>query len=584
MTRTILLTATIVVLLPAVAFAETTKESKLDWKFSDEIIQLFAPPMDATIEQMQTWADKLERPIPEDTEKWGGFEKYRERVALLRIDIAKQIIASKPDDLTHSLAFSMQWFPHFILAQQDKTKIPLFENLYEEMKQQNERHGRKYDQFTSNVMSTRGAVVRDLLKLTNDKKYLTQAEELLAEYDVLLKDKPLGKFAEQFYSNKFQFLGDLSQHGTQYQSAFSAFREQMRELLNTREDEMETTLFYFCCAPPASFATPEGQATQRAWMERITRRIAVMEDTEKRYGLYRVKGNIFYNFLRNDAATEEEYRAFIKELEVETGKGDPLSNHGNDIYNAYFMLFDRELQRLLKSDIITDEALRHFFASAKHMLYAGESAYGHCGRAFAMLVQDGDTLFARCTPDQQAFFIEAVTELLAETEKVEKEWIAAGKPMQNESELPPLRKFLGRLQLFGQEISLMGTTLDGKPFDLKSLRGKVVLLDFWATTCGPCIAEMPELKKHYEAFHARGFEIVGISIDMEEDKAKLVEFIQSRQLPWIQLHDPKDELFNQLHGFGVPYCLLLDREGKVILHDAREEALTRKLTELFPAK
>ena len=537
--------------------------------------------MDVTIEQMRTWADRLERPIPDDTEKWGGFEKYRERVAYLRIDIAKQIIAAKPDDVTLSEAYSQQWFPYYILAAQDRTKIPLFEKFYEELKQQNDRHGRKFDQFTANIISTRGAVIRDLLE--HDKKYLTQAEELLAEYDALLKEKPLGKFAEQFYGNKLSFLGDLSQHGGKYQSALSAWREEMRQILDTRENELETPLFYFYGGPTVPFTTPEGQTAQRAWMERIARRIAATENLRDMSMLYRVKGNILWQLFQNDGATDEEYRSHIKEMEAKAGEDETFASYvNNEIYNGYYILFVRESQRLLDNDTITDEALQRFFVSANHMLYAGESAYGHGGQALGGCFPSfGDQLFALCTPEQQAFFIKSFTELLEETEKVEKEWIAAGKPMQRESELPPLRGFLGRLQLAGQEISLTGTTLDGKPFDLESLRGKIVLLDFWATWCGPCIAKMPETKELYEAYHARGFEVVGISIDMEEDKAKLVEFIQSRQLPWIQLHDPKAELFEQLHGFGVPYCLLLDREGKVILQDARGEALKRKLAEVF---
>jgi len=130
MTKTFPLACTIAVLCAAVAFAETSKETVLDWKFSEEVIQLFDPPMDATIEQMRTWADRLERPIPNDTEKWGGRDKYHERVALLRIDIAKQIIASEPND---SQLLSLAWgdlrFPYSTLARQDKTNIPLLENF-----------------------------------------------------------------------------------------------------------------------------------------------------------------------------------------------------------------------------------------------------------------------------------------------------------------------------------------------------------------------------------------------------------------------------------------------------------------------
>ena len=251
----------------------------------------------------------------------------------------------------------------------------------------------------------------------------------------------------------------------------------------------------------------------------------------------------------------------------------------HNIYNIYFILFSREFKRLAESDPITDEALEHFFASARHMLYAGESAYGHGGEAFWIFAfGDGDELFARCTPKQQAFYIKALAELLDDTEKVEKEWVAAGKPMQQESELPSLRRHLARIQLPSQEIELAGMTLDGKPFDLKSLRGKVVLLDFWATTCAPCIAEFPALKEHYGKLHARGFEIVGIS---GGDKEKVAALVKSKELPWIQLYEPKDELFAKLHGSGVPYCILLDRAGKVMTTYARGEILQRKLEELF---
>jgi len=128
---------------------------------------------------------------------------------------------------------------------------------------------------------------------------------------------------------------------------------------------------------------------------------------------------------------------------------------------------------------------------------------------------------------------------------------------------------------------LTGTTLNDKPFDLKSFREKIVLLDFWSTTCAPCIAKMPELKELHEKYHARGFEVVGILVGNEASKARAVEIIESRGLPWLQLHDLQGELHQKFHGQGVPHCLLLDREGRVILIHARGESLARKLAELF---
>jgi len=557
-------------------FAETTQESILDWQFSAEVIELFAPPMDATIAEMRTWADRWERPIPADTEKWGGRQKYRERAALLSIDIAKQIIASKPDEEVLSSAWSMQWFPHFILAQQDKANIPQFENLYAEMKRQNDEWGRKFDRFTNNLMRTRGAVVRDLLEIDKNEKYLAWGKELIAEYDVLLEGKPLGKNVEGFYGSKLDLLSDLGDH-----AAADIFLEKIRELVNTRESELETVYLFYYAGPREPVTTPEGQAAHRAWMERLTARIAQTEDVRDRYHFYRLKGGTLRNLLDNNAATDAEFFAHAKELEAQADKEDS-GIYLNDISNAYFLLFYRKFQRLLESGTITDKVLEDVFASARHLLRAGESAYGHGGRHFDMtFAVSGDALFSRCTPKQQAFYIRAFTDLLEETEKVEKEWIAAEKPMSHPSELPPLQNHLSLLQLFGKEVTLTGTTLDGKPFDLESLRGKVVLLDFWATTCAPCIAKMPELKELYEKYHASGFEIVGISCDSENNKERAVEVIKTRQLPWIQLHDPTGKLHQQFYGFGVPHCLLLDREGKLILLDARGEMLKQKLAEMF---
>ena len=173
----------IVILLAVTVFSQEpgTERSavpgQIAWHFTEEQLRLFSPPMDATIVEMREWADRLERPIPNDTEKWGGRQKYRELVALLRIDIAKQIIASKPDDdQIISSAWHMQWFPHLILAKQDKANIPQFENLYAEMKEQNDLRGRKCDIFTVNLMGTRGAVVRDLLDFDKSEKYFALAD------------------------------------------------------------------------------------------------------------------------------------------------------------------------------------------------------------------------------------------------------------------------------------------------------------------------------------------------------------------------------------------------------------------------
>jgi peroxiredoxin len=114
----------------------------------------------------------------------------------------------------------------------------------------------------------------------------------------------------------------------------------------------------------------------------------------------------------------------------------------------------------------------------------------------------------------------------------------------------------------------------GKPFNLAAYKGKVVLVDFWATWCGPCVGELPNVQAAYEKHHAAGFEIVGISLD--SDKAKLEKFIESKKMPWQQYFDGKgweNKLAGKYGVNSIPATYLLDGEGKIIAKNLRGEAL-----------
>ena len=77
------------------------------------------------------------------------------------------------------------------------------------------------------------------------------------------------------------------------------------------------------------------------------------------------------------------------------------------------------------------------------------------------------------------------------------------------------------------------TALDGSKFNLDAMGGRVVLIDFWATWCGPCRQTLPEVKEIYAALHDRGFEIVGVSLDSDKDKLK--EFIHEEKMTWPEI-------------------------------------------------
>jgi len=119
-----------------------------------------------------------------------------------------------------------------------------------------------------------------------------------------------------------------------------------------------------------------------------------------------------------------------------------------------------------------------------------------------------------------------------------------------------------RLNLVGQPFELKGTTIDGKPFDLASLKGKVVLVDFWATWCGPCRREMPHVKELYEKHGGKGFDVVGISLD--EDQEALAAYLEENAIRWETLAgDGTQDLAEKYGVRGIPTMMLVDKEGQI---------------------
>ena len=145
------------------------------------------------------------------------------------------------------------------------------------------------------------------------------------------------------------------------------------------------------------------------------------------------------------------------------------------------------------------------------------------------------------------------------------------------------------LTALGSELKLYGRTLDDNDFDWNRLRGKYVLVQFTATWCGPCHAEIPGMLEVYKKYHDKGFEIVSIYVWERgaDPVAAIKEHVAHSQLPWIIISETlttKAGQPNYKDSFafgGVPTMLLVDKVGKIIMTSARGAALQTKLAEIF---
>jgi len=140
---------------------------------------------------------------------------------------------------------------------------------------------------------------------------------------------------------------------------------------------------------------------------------------------------------------------------------------------------------------------------------------------------------------------------------------AAEPPMYDPRLMPGARPF-----------ALAAHDLNGRPLSLAQYRGHVVLMDFWATWCGPCVGEMPNVIADYKKYHAQGFDVVGISLD--QDRGALTQFIAQNHMPWRQVFDGKGWKSAVPRQYGVnsiPFGLLVGRDGTIQAVEVRGPAL-----------
>ena len=156
-------------------------------------------------------------------------------------------------------------------------------------------------------------------------------------------------------------------------------------------------------------------------------------------------------------------------------------------------------------------------------------------------------------------------------------------PDQNLAEAAKAR--LQKAQKIGQPMDLQFTAVDGSSVDLRTLRGNIVLVDFWASWCPDCIREMPAVRQTYQKYKDKGFAVIGISLD--KDAQALSNFVARKLIPWPQYFDGKgwgNEFATKYGVRAIPEMWLINQRGEVVSTDISPEQLEQRIEQLLSSR
>jgi thiol-disulfide isomerase/thioredoxin len=283
-------------------------------------------------------------------------------------------------------------------------------------------------------------------------------------------------------------------------------------------------------------------------------------------------------------------RALIKDLVAYLGK----TPRPEDLDQAYLTLFNKVIEHdwFLDHEAVAKDYLRAYPEGPVRPLAQIIATMARAqGGTFAEALVNFKALMAGLNGSDQLDFAANFADSLAGSAT------AAGEVgIAREVYTQLLRKFggdspslkqkvaddLARLDRVGRPVpSFEVKDVDGKSFRFEDLKGKYVLVDFWATWCAPCLAELPRIQAAEARYRGKGFAVVSISID--ETKGALVDFVRLRKYPWTQIHNATCTA-DLVQGFGVntiPATFLIDPRGVIVRLDLRGAALDKALESLL---
>ena len=567
---------TILSLFVCLCLTATLAAEVPNWTFTEEQLRLFNPPKDADAEKMLQWTNSLESPIPRDTEPYGGYDKYREHVQLMKIMACRAILATNPPFELEQTAWSGLWFPYYLLTLENRDEwLPKMKEVYDELIVLSRKKGEVLDQQTVLYLSRREAFFRSIIG--NDKNFLSNGDELLNEIgNFIKKHRIFDHLMNGLYGAKSGVLRTMGGVDEKYQQMLAAFNAEMKELVIQNENSLQSPVWYHLFYPESPYDA-EKQAEAHRLIEKMQNLIDTNEetnrfDTEGVRWLYRHQTRLFSSLVFYDRANIPILQTYLCAIEK---KNDPQLN--SVLYDGYRDIWNPKLHDFSKNGGSNDDLVQIFDGMMK-FLEAGIDTYDNAAHWLGSILFVSPVPFDKCTPEQQGLFIDRFAQLVAKMATMEKAWKEAGKPMERESHVESMQKYLDFLRLPGNVVSLSGATVDGEAFDIEQYRGKVVVLHFWASWCGPCIRQIPLMKELYAQYHDRGFEVLGISYDFETEKVQ--PFIDKYELPYLSLFDKDRAILNRFSHGNSTIDLLIDREGKAVFYTGEAE-LHERLKEMF---